>query len=55
MNTDAEIQQAFSDYRRTQFGGWPWDQDAVVFDRTRGRFLDISGKITLPPSHSNQK
>ena len=38
MNTDAEIQQAFLDYRRTQFGGWPWHEDAVVFPRTKGRF-----------------
>ena len=38
MNTDAEIQQAFADYRRTQFGGWPWPTDAVVFPRDKGRF-----------------
>ena len=38
MNTDAEIPQAFLDYRNTQFGGWPWHEDAVVFPRTKGRF-----------------
>jgi len=23
---------------RTQFGGWPWDQQGVVHEREKGRF-----------------
>jgi redox-sensitive bicupin YhaK (pirin superfamily) len=38
MNTRAEIQQAFDDYQRTNFGGWPWPQDGPVFNRSEGRF-----------------
>ena len=38
MNTESEIRQAFSDYRETQFGGWPWPAPEHVHDRHRGRF-----------------
>ena len=38
MNTAAEIQRAMADYRRTQFGGWPWPSDDPVHAREEGRF-----------------
>ncbi len=50
MNTAEEIQQAFMDYRRTQFGGWPWPNDAMVFPASKGRFTLQDGKETFPPS-----
>jgi redox-sensitive bicupin YhaK (pirin superfamily) len=38
MNTQAEISQTMADYRRTQFGGWPWGDAAPVHDREAVRF-----------------
>ncbi len=50
MNTQAEIQQAFSDYRSTQFGGWPWPEDAMLFPREKGRFSLVDKLETYPPA-----
>jgi quercetin 2,3-dioxygenase len=38
MNTEEEIYQAFADFRRDQFGGWPWSRSDPVHPRNRGRF-----------------
>ncbi len=44
MNTRAEIEQAFADYRRTGFGGWPWDRpDPVHADAGAARFARHAG------------
>jgi quercetin 2,3-dioxygenase len=46
MNSREEIQQAFADYQRTRFGGWPWPADDPVHDRNAGRFAKhIDGHI----------
>ncbi len=42
MNTAAEIQQTFYDYRKTQFGGWPWQRHNNVHSRETGRFAKYS-------------
>ena len=49
MNTEAEIQRAFADYRRTGFGGWPWPIDDPVHPRDAGRFArHADGRIERP-------
>jgi redox-sensitive bicupin YhaK (pirin superfamily) len=49
MNTQEEIEEAFSDYRRTFFGGWPWKQDDPVHPRSETRFArHADGKVERP-------
>jgi quercetin 2,3-dioxygenase len=53
MNTEEQIGQAYADYRRTRFGGWPWPVDGPVHGHEEGRFArHPDGRVerARPPS-----
>ena len=55
MNTAAEIRQAVDDYRRTEFGGWPWPQRDPVNAREAGRFARRADGIIERPDDSTSR
>jgi quercetin 2,3-dioxygenase len=51
MTTQAEIAQAFADYRRDRFGGWPWPGSGPVHPREEGRFArHADGRVEKAPA-----
>jgi quercetin 2,3-dioxygenase len=54
MSSPEEIQQAILDYRRTEYGGWPWSSDDPVHAREEGRFaIHADGRIDRAPPSRN--
>jgi hypothetical protein len=50
MTTDAQIGEAFDDYQRTRFGGWPWPDDEPVHGADPTRFaVHPNGRRQQPP------
>lgn len=50
MNDRAGIEQAFADYRATEFGGWPWERaDPVHGDAGQGRFARLADGSHVAP------
>ena len=53
MNDRGGIVQAYDDYERTRFGGWPWPSDGPVHGDEAVRFArHADGRIEHPPARA---
>ena len=49
-NTKEDIQKAFADYQRTEFGAWPWPSTGIVHKREDQRFAKYpDGRVETKP------
>ena len=50
MNSEDEIREAFQEYKRTQFGGWPWPKHEQAHERNKERFaIYADGREEIKP------
>jgi len=51
MNTEHEVREAFADYQRTRFGGWPWPDAEPVHGPQQTRFVGRGeARLEKPPT-----
>jgi hypothetical protein len=49
MTTREELRDAYRDFERTRFGGWPWPSEEPVHPRDEGRFAKHpDGRVERP-------
>jgi hypothetical protein len=50
MNSKREIEQAFSDYHKNEFGGWKWESSDPVHGLEKDKFAKLINGKTVKPS-----